>query len=637
MLRKIAVLPLMLLVFRAGPVHAMEKPTAAEIAQYRADGSLASRIARAHALGNDQTDPGLLSVLRERVERLRVMRRNDLGLDQVEPVFPFGIRPRLASKGTNRIFALLIQFPDYPSKTPAGTIDAGLFGDGDAARFPYESLRNYYRRSSYGMLDLRGTTLGWYQPPYSRDSMAQTTAARQALIAEALNYFDGQGHDFSQYDNNNDGTIDYFCVFWTGPDNGWANFWWGYDTSFQSSLVIDGKQFRSATYSWQWETRGTSPFTPLTPIHETGHALGLPDLYDYDSTVGPRGGVGGLDMMDANWGDHNCFSKMLLDWISPAVATSGSRTYTLRPSATTQDALIVWPTYTSSTPFGEFFMVQNRYRVGNDTRFAGDGLIVWHIDATLNAGGGFYYNNSYASHKLVRLMEADGQEHVEQSRTGHAADLYTAGSRLAPDSWPNSNAYSGTPTNIRLDGIALTGENATFNLAFAGWTLQIAVNNLVLGATAPPPGAYSYGTGSAAQVSATPAAFCTFLGWSGDASGRTTPISVIMDRDRAITATFARVNAPANLAAVLLINRSVTQSERIVDLTWSPNPANAGVTIVAVRVYRRSGSIWTRIAELRTSVTTWRDRKVAKGTQQYGVTCVADDGVESDKAIVAVQ
>ena len=35
-------------------------------------------------------------------------------------------------------------------------------------------------------------------------------------------------------------------------------------------------------------------------------------------------------MMDSNWGDHNCFSKMLLDWLTPQVVGSGSRTVVLR-------------------------------------------------------------------------------------------------------------------------------------------------------------------------------------------------------------------------------------------------------------------------------------------------------------------
>ena len=90
-------------------------------------------------------------------------------------------------------------------------------------------------------------------------------------------------------------------MIWTGPDNGWANFWWGYQTHFTDfSYIVDG--VRLSKYSWQWESNPPEgSFSPRTAIHETGHALGLPDYYDYDDTVGPDGGVGGLDMME-RWG-----------------------------------------------------------------------------------------------------------------------------------------------------------------------------------------------------------------------------------------------------------------------------------------------------------------------------------------------
>jgi M6 family metalloprotease-like protein len=59
--------------------------------------------------------------------------------------------------------------------------------------------------------------------------------------------------------------------------------------------------------------------------------LGLPDYYDYDDTTGPKGGVGGWDMMDYNGGDHNAFSKYLLGWIDPLVIRSGTQKIILPP------------------------------------------------------------------------------------------------------------------------------------------------------------------------------------------------------------------------------------------------------------------------------------------------------------------
>ena len=55
-----------------------------------------------------------------------------------------------------------------------------------------------------------------------------------------------------------------------------------------------------------------------TLIHETGHVLGLPDLYSYrKSTVGLSGRSGCLtfDLMDNNAGDTNAFFKWMLGWI----------------------------------------------------------------------------------------------------------------------------------------------------------------------------------------------------------------------------------------------------------------------------------------------------------------------------------
>jgi M6 family metalloprotease-like protein len=547
------------LALAGGRVSAMDKPSQGELARYQRNGTLDDRLAFAEALGNHYADPALVLEFETRLAtvRLRLAGRTDAEIDQILPTMPSGIRPGLASKGTSRIFALLLDFSDYPASITPASVDIKLFADGDGTGYPYESLRNYYRRSSNNLLEIQGATLGWYRPAYTRASISQTTAARENLIKEALNYFHSRGHNFSQYDNNNDGVIDYFCVFWTGPDNGWANFWWGYYTSWGSSFTLDGKQFQASRYSWQYVLRGTTAFAPRTVIHETGHSLGLPDLYDYDTGIGVAGGVGGLDMMDANWGDHNAFSKMLLDWLTPQVRTSGKGGYALGPSGNAPDALILWPSYSLAAPFTEFFIVQRRTRVDNDSTYPADGLLVWHIDATLG-GNNFLYNNSYTPRKLVRLMEADGLEEIEQRRSANAGDFYTAGTRLAPGTTPSSQSYSGAASNVFVDGIADAG--ASFFAAF--------------------------------------------------------------------------VNAPSNLTGQRQVNRSLTQSEQVVDLRWSPNPANASLVIAAHRVYRLSDSTWTRVAEVPASQLDYRNRKVPKTSQTYGVTVVTSDGLESDKVTV---
>ncbi len=635
---KKTIVPLFLILAMTGWAFPLEPPTKDQLARYRLDGTLERRITEARAFGNDQVNPWLVWNFRNKMERLR---RKALGISGAEDrdvpaSFPPEYQPALPAKGKAKVFILLLEFPDFLSTNTAASINGKIFDDG-AGDFPRESLRNYYRRSSYGQLQIQGGTLGWYKPAYNRASLEETDAGRENLIKEALNYFDARGHDFSQYDNDGDGRIDYFLVVWTGTVGEWASFWWGYFTGWGSDFILDGKQFSGTGYSWQWESYYPGEvFSPGVTIHETGHALGLPDLYDYDDSIGPRGGVGGLDIMDGDRSDHGGFSKMLLDWLTPTVCTYGTRTPLLRPTGLFKDAVIFWPDYSLSAPFSEFFMVQNRFRVGNDAELPADGLIIWHVDARWDDEWGFFlYDNSYTEHKYVRLMEADGLEEIEQNGNADAGDFYTPGGSFNSGTMPNSDAYDGSRTNASLDRITVSGQEMTCRISFAGKLLQIAVNDASCGTTSPSPGTYTYPDRADVQVAALPATYHAFMGWTGDESGRANPATIHMDRDKSVTANFKQVHPPANLTAVRLENRSVTQTEYVVDLAWAPHPANDGLTITGYRVYRKiAGTWWMHLADLSGEARSWRHRQVPADVQTYGVTSVTDDGTESDFAVV---
>lgn len=446
-----------------GAASALEPPDPGEFELLRKTGELEDRQRAAEALGNHRFKPELVEKAKRKLQKIK---NDQLGISQPEeePQAPPPNWRGLQTTGNVKILALLIAFSDYPPANTQSYIHSNLFGAGTPARYPYESLSSYYTRSSYGQFSISGNTLGWYTTAYPRSQIPQTTEGRENLIKEALNYYNALGHDFTQYDNDGDGDIDYMIVIWTGPDNGWANFWWGYYTGFSdSSYRIDGKSIDR--YSWQWESLppgGT--FSPVVVIHETGHALGVPDYYDYDSTVGPKGGVGGLDMMHGNMGDHNCFSKWMLDWITPIYVPFCETSLSLRASGEYPDAVMVFPGAGSDDLFSEYFMVQNRYRAGNDNTSAmpGNGLVIWHVDATLNTyGTNFLYNNSYTDHKLLRLMEADGLEEIESGGAADAGDYYISGDEFSPNTIPNSSLYSGAASDVRVANISAVGPQMT--------------------------------------------------------------------------------------------------------------------------------------------------------------------------------
>ena len=469
---------LMLSLTLSHTVFALQPPRAGEIERLKQTGKFEEQLEKARGLGNHRIAPDLLDRAIYKAQRKAFIQQ---GLpDNKILSAPPSAWKLMPTTGNVKVFALLIDFLDYPAYNAQTAIDSSLFGDGSGIpsnAAPYESLKNYYERSSYSQLHLSGVTLGWYHCPKNRSAIHMTTEGSERLIKDAIASFDGSV-DFSQFDNDGNGQIEYFVVIWTGPDNGWSNFWWAYQTEWtDSTYTVDGKKL--GKYSWQWEYNNgdvhTGPFSPAAVIHETGHGLGLPDYYDYDSTVGPDGGIGGLDMMDADWGDHNSFSKWVLEWITPTVVASGNQTLTLNPSGTAQDAVLIMPGATSSDPFREFFIAQNRYRSGNDANvgYPTNGMLIWHVDASLNAARTDYaYDNSYTPHKLLKLMQADGLDRIENySARADAAMYYEPGKVLGPVSAPSSRDYMGVDTGVNVTGISQSGTQMTATFSINTYTI----------------------------------------------------------------------------------------------------------------------------------------------------------------------
>ena len=188
-------LSIFLFAYIGAAARAMEPPRGGEIEAYRKDGTLAQRAAFAKNIANNRIDPALLA--RKQVElrraELEAQGMSRAEIDRLAPV-PGHRLHGMPSKGNVKLLALLIAFKDYGPTSTAEYINSNLFGDGDGARYPYESLRNYYLRASYNQLDVQGTTLGWYTTPYNRDQVPMTGAGRQNLIKLRQDSLTTYGH-----------------------------------------------------------------------------------------------------------------------------------------------------------------------------------------------------------------------------------------------------------------------------------------------------------------------------------------------------------------------------------------------------------------------------------------------------------
>ena len=388
--------------------------------------------------------------------------------------FPENYKPPMRSTGDNNLLVILVDFSDAPHgpNQTREEVLAGFNGPGTAGSIPpHDSVKGFYERSSYGLLNFTADGYGWYRASHDREYYEQLPYGEgwRELAKECLDAFDDE-IDYSRYDNDNDEDIDTLYLIWTGSD--FNQFWWGYFMGGIATEEWDGLVLESIIFSPYTWGGSDQPFSPGTINHETGHLLGLPDYYDYSPSTGPCGGLGGFDEMDGGAIDHNCFSKYLLGWIDPLVIRDGEHDVILRASSEYPDAVIMMP-HNSDGPYSEFFMAQTRNPAsGNDNshvwwnwpgkpEWTSQGLAVWHVDATLSEWGDFKYDNSYSPYKLLRLMEADGLEELAQScyiaNNWDPGDLYYPGQEFGPHTTPNSNRYDGSSTGITIDNIVQEG------------------------------------------------------------------------------------------------------------------------------------------------------------------------------------
>lgn len=500
-LRPIAVLGVLLVFAAKLPAHDHSHPTAEELQAAKDDGTYEARKSRLMRSNPHRLSSGLAQRAAFKLRRA-ALKAEGLTPREVanrlnhgpQAAFPFTSPRELKSLGTVQTLTILVDFKDHkavdelPGLDSAG-FQANIYGTGtpEAQSFvPYESLNAYYRRASQDRVNVLGSVLGWYHFPEDRSEYEPQTAApgpgrpdRQAvldnqaifeMVVEAMESQDSQ-HDFSQYDNDNDGDIDLVTILYAGPDNGWGNFWWAYRWQFfvqgASSKRFDGKRLKQFVFQFV-NTRGPNndDFEPRTLLHEMGHAFGLADYYDYEPAEGPQGGVGGLDMMHSSWGNHNAFSRWLLDWVEPQVignAAPATTALIASGSPTTRDkAIAIFPGLSDSdAPTQEMFLIENRSRFGNDAGAAatpGDGVLIWHVDATVNAfGNDFEYDNSFTTHKLIRLVRANTPSDFVEGELASAATYFRAGSEFTPSSTPSSDGRTG-PTYVAMNGLSPPGE-----------------------------------------------------------------------------------------------------------------------------------------------------------------------------------
>ncbi len=306
----------------------------------------------------------------------------------------------------------------------------------------YPSIHTYYEESSFGKLNIHADILNWvdlWEYGLLSDNVTAGNLTQNQLI-NALrrlmdNYVYKQDLDFSNYDSDKDGYLDQVYFVYSAydyhtledllhdynqdinPEAYNNDVFWSYTiTTTTSSPIINVSTPKLSTFtitSFDTLLNGYCDYvirteagkryevpvisednniSPQTIIHETGHALGLEDYYNYGDDV-YYSPMGRLTMMDLNAGDFDTYSKLALGWIKPYLVYGNSK-ITLTSSSLSADQCIVIDNNQSGNkfnPFDEFLLVEY---------YTPEGLNKYDINTILN---GYVALPSLSGYKLYHV------------------------------------------------------------------------------------------------------------------------------------------------------------------------------------------------------------------------------------------
>ena len=382
----------------------------------------------------------------------------------------------MPSVGEARALVIPILFNDQDeevmSKYDLNDIEKAFFGESKDTG--WESLSSYYYKSSYKKLKITGTVTPWYKVSknavyYENGGFDKTyTEKIHEILREALNSFD-EAIDYSNYDMDKDGIIDAVYLLYADKILDSSTTYWAWQDFYNDKDKWDNKeahQFVWCGMDFLFTDNQLKPIETInssTIIHETGHMLGIPDYYDYDpnyyddkgnkveSGKGCNLGIGGMDMMDENIGDHNAFTKTILGWITPKVVI-GSTTISLNSFSDKGDAIIILPEFNIGTNIlTEFFIVEYYTPTSLNAEyeysdigggFKEEGIRIFHVNARIDLEPYYYqdlfsYDNSKSKYGLISLVSKDEyvnstNEYLDSSYYADEKSLFKKGDSYHP-------------------------------------------------------------------------------------------------------------------------------------------------------------------------------------------------------------
>lgn len=314
--------------------------------------------------------------------------------------------PNLAPRG----LVILVNFKD--TKFNASNTQAAMNELMNSSNYTYNdatgSVRQYFSDQSDGQytpeFDVIGpVTLTNNVAHYGGNDAGGDDLLPGDMVVEACSIANALHNvDFTQYDNDRDGYVDFVYVIYAGKgeaDGGtentiWPHSWDVYSAEyFGNCSYNESKRMFDDRYIYQYacsaELDGpTGKRAGIGTIaHEFSHVIGLPDLYDidygqnYEDEMTP----GVWHLMDH--GSYNndgrtppsytIYDKYFLGWATPTNPGNTAQKLTLAANEGYQ--ITSGNTLLAATSTSTAYYIENRQQSGWDAGLPGHGLLIWKV------------------------------------------------------------------------------------------------------------------------------------------------------------------------------------------------------------------------------------------------------------------
>lgn len=357
-----------------------------------------------------------------------------------------------------RGLVILVNFSDLEFQTSQAEMDSMHNGLNYTRDYSYSdrygtynihaegSARRYFQDASFGQyvpkFDVVGpVTVSQKYSYYGGNDRYDEDLRPWEMVYEACNLVKAEYDlDFSQYDNDGDGVMDYVYVIYAGygeadgggDDTIWPHSYWL--TAAGYNLKIDGVLVD--TYACGSELSFTSKHHEGigTFVHEFSHVLGLPDFYATNNASHRT--LGDWDVMD--YGPYNNdgnnpptysgYERFFFGWATPRILSDAATVY-LHDLLTTNEVLLVSETGEHNLKGADpnpttFYILENRQQTNIwDEHLAGHGMMLTKINYSSIKWNGNTTNNT-ENNLGVDIIEAKANS---SSTINRASDLYPAG------------------------------------------------------------------------------------------------------------------------------------------------------------------------------------------------------------------